>query len=87
MEKKFEKNLLTQEKDKKITEQELDELAKKLSMEVKKEINDARTEDKRSFGFNFTKVLNRNNIPLSLGPRLFKKIEDIIKKKKQSQRS
>ena len=79
MAKKFE-NILTQNEDEKITEQELNELAEKLSAEIKKEIDDARTENKRSFGYNFTKVLNENNISLSLWPRLLKKIENIIKK-------
>ncbi|MCD4705930.1 hypothetical protein K8R61_02515 [bacterium] len=80
MAKKFE-NILAQNEDEKITEQELDELATKLSKEIETEIDCARTKDKKSFGYNCVKVFNKNDIQLASRPRLFEKIEDIIKNK------
>lgn len=85
MAKKFENISLKQGKDEKITEQELDEFAIKLSKEIKTEIDCAQTKDKKSFGYNCIKVFNRNDIKASLRPRLFEKIESIIKERNSSE--
>ncbi|MEA2089012.1 MAG: hypothetical protein U9O55_04220 [Patescibacteria group bacterium] len=84
MAKKFE-NILSQNEDGKITEQSLDDLTEELSIEVKAEIDRARTKDKKSLGYNCVKVFNRKDISLPLRPRLFEKIENVIKKRNNNE--
>ncbi|NCF74950.1 MAG: hypothetical protein GWO87_00460 [Xanthomonadaceae bacterium] len=86
MEKKFEKiNLQNkEEKEIKITAENIDELAEKLSSKVEERIKNASSKNKKNFWFNCSKIFSEYNLDFGLRFELAKKIKNIIKEKNKN---